>query len=257
MTSNDGNLSINWQEVLAVFSAKVSGASDGEQVASLTDAQVNILRDILWEMNDVSYSTHTESHEVEVTTTNDDGEEETTTETVTETVLTITITHKTAAEMAGEYHFNSRQNEYLALMMQPDNQNLWAQLLGGACVRRRANHHPGHRLGAYWLIGVAAAAKLHNHISLWLPRRPVHWRDRIPQRYRHRSPQWDPNPGGCSRHSDHRQRHRLLGRWLRIPHQDRSWQRAGDSLCALFGYLCDSRTAGAAGRGDRICWKYR
>ena len=36
-----------------------------------------------------------------------------------------------ATEMAGEYHFNSRQNEYLALMMQPDNQNLWAQLLGG------------------------------------------------------------------------------------------------------------------------------
>lgn len=101
MTSNDGNLSINWQEVLAVFSAKVSGACDGEQVASLTDAQVDILRDILWEMNDVGYTIHTESHEVKVTTTNDDGEEETTTETVTETVLTITITHKTAAEMAG------------------------------------------------------------------------------------------------------------------------------------------------------------
>ena len=131
MTSNDGNLSINWQEVLAVFSAKVSGASDGEQVASLTDAQVDILRDILWEMNDVDYSTHTESHEVEVTTTNDDGEEETTTETVTETVLTIEITHKTAADMAQEYRFNSRQNKYLDLMMQPDNQNLWAQLLGG------------------------------------------------------------------------------------------------------------------------------
>ncbi|WP_243424017.1 M23 family metallopeptidase [Gemmiger formicilis] len=131
MTSNDGSLSINWQEVLAVFSAKVSGASDGEQVASLTDAQVDILRDILWEMNDVDYSTHTESHEVEVTTTNDDGEEETTTETVSETVLTIEITHKTAADMAQEYHFNHRQNEYLDLMMQPDNQNLWAQLLGG------------------------------------------------------------------------------------------------------------------------------
>lgn len=131
MTSNDGSLSINWQEVLAVFSAKVSGASDGEQVASLTDAQVDILRDILWKMNDVDYSTHTESHEVEVTTTNDDGEEETTTETVTETVLTIEITHKTASDMAQEYRFNSRQNEYLDLMMQPDNQNLWAQLLGG------------------------------------------------------------------------------------------------------------------------------
>ena len=131
MTSNDDSLSINWQEVLAVFSAKVSGASDGEQVASLTDVQVDILRDILWEMNDVDYSTRTESHEVEVTTTNNDGEKETTTETVTETLRTITITHKTTAEMAGEYHFNSRQNEYLVLMMQPDNQNLWALLLGG------------------------------------------------------------------------------------------------------------------------------
>lgn len=131
MTSNDGSLSINWQEVLAVFSAKVSGASDGEQVASLSNAQVDELRTILWEMNDVSYTTHTESHEVEVTTTNEDGEEETSTETVTETVLTITITHKTAAEMAEKYHFNSRQNEYLTLLMQPDNQNLWAQLLGG------------------------------------------------------------------------------------------------------------------------------
>lgn len=71
---------------------------------------------------------------MEVTTTNDDGEEETTIETVTETVLTITITHKTAAEMAEGYHFNSRQKEYLNLMMQPDNQNLWAQLLGGLAV---------------------------------------------------------------------------------------------------------------------------
>ena len=61
----------------------------------------------------------------------EDGEEETTIETVTETVLTITITHKTAAEMAEGYRFNSRQKEYLNLMMQPDNQNLWAQLLGG------------------------------------------------------------------------------------------------------------------------------
>ena len=68
---------------------------------------------------------------MEVTITNDDGEEETTTETVTETVLIIEITHKTAADMAQQYRFDRRQKEYLDLMMQPDNQNLWAQLLGG------------------------------------------------------------------------------------------------------------------------------
>ncbi len=33
--------------------------------------------------------------------------------------------------MAQQYNFNARQNEYLALMSEPENQNLWAELLGG------------------------------------------------------------------------------------------------------------------------------
>ena len=61
----------------------------------------------------------------------DDGKETTRTETVTETILEITITHKTLEEMAHQYRFNARQNEYLALMSEPENQNLWAELLGG------------------------------------------------------------------------------------------------------------------------------
>ena len=40
ITSNDGVLSINWEDVLAVFSAKVTGAEDGAQVASLDDARL-------------------------------------------------------------------------------------------------------------------------------------------------------------------------------------------------------------------------
>ena len=131
ITSNDGVLSINWEDVLAVFSAKVTGAEDGAQVASLDDAQVQQLRDIMWEMNAVSSSTRTESHEVEVTEVDEDGNETTHTETVTETILEITITHKTPDEMARQYNFNSRQNEYLALMSEPENQSLWAELLGG------------------------------------------------------------------------------------------------------------------------------
>ena len=130
-TSNDGKLSINWEDVLAVFSAKVTGAEDGAQVASLDDAQVDELRNIMWEMNAVSSSTRTESHEVEVTEVDEDGNETTHTETVTETILEITITHKTPDEMARQYNFNSRQNEYHALKSEPENQTLWADLLGG------------------------------------------------------------------------------------------------------------------------------
>lgn len=33
------------------FSAKVTGAEDGTQVASLDDTQVQQMRDIMWEMN--------------------------------------------------------------------------------------------------------------------------------------------------------------------------------------------------------------
>lgn len=130
-TSNDGVLSINWEDVLAVFSAKVTGAEDGAQVASLDDTQVQQMRDIMWEMNAVSSSTRTESHEVEVTEVDEDGKETTRTETVTETILEISLTHKTAEEMAQQYNFNARQNKYLALMSEPENQNLWAELLGG------------------------------------------------------------------------------------------------------------------------------
>ena len=82
-------------------------------------------------MNAVSSSTRTESHEVEVTEVDEDGNETTHTETVTETILEITITHKTPDEMARQYSFNSRQKEYLALMSEPENQSLWAELLGG------------------------------------------------------------------------------------------------------------------------------
>ena len=130
-TSNDGVLSINWEDVLAVFSAKVTGAEDGAQVASLDDAQVDELRNIMWEMNAVAASTRTESHEVEVTEVDEDGNETTHTETVTETILEITITHKTPGEMAQQYSFNDRQNEYLSLMTEPENENLWAELLDG------------------------------------------------------------------------------------------------------------------------------
>lgn len=131
ITSNDGVLSINWEDILAVFSAKVTGAEDGVQVASLDDAQLDELRNIMWEMNAISSGTRTEKREVEITEVDENGKEITRTETVPETILEISITHKTPEKMARQYNFNFRQNEYLSLMSEPENKNLWAELLGG------------------------------------------------------------------------------------------------------------------------------
>ena len=178
-TSNDGKLSINWEDVLAVFSAKVTGAEDGAQVASLDDAQVDELRNIMWEMNAVASSTRTESHEVEVTEVDEDGNETTHTETVTETILEITITHKTPDEMARQYNFNSRQNEYLALCRSRKTKacgwNCWAVTQAAA-----ADREPRCRLDRDGHFPVAPSAELHYHLMVWIPGRSFYRGDRLP-----------------------------------------------------------------------------
>ena len=127
ITANDDVYFIRWQDVLAVFSSYVSGDEFGSSVASLEEEQVDKLREIMWAMNAVDYSTHPET--TTINTTDEDGNP-TTTE-ITETVLVIELTHKTPDEMATDYHFSTRQNTYLQLLQDPQYEELWAELLGG------------------------------------------------------------------------------------------------------------------------------
>ena len=127
ITANDDVYYIRWQDVLAVFSSYVAGSEQGAPVAALTEEQLDKLRETMWAMNAVDYSTRAETAVIE--TTDDDGNP-TTTE-ITETVLVIELTHKTPDEMAADYHFTTRQNTYLQLLQDPQYEELWAELLGG------------------------------------------------------------------------------------------------------------------------------
>ena len=127
ITANDDVYYIRWQDVLTVFSSYVSGNEQGAPVAALTEEQVDKLREIMWAMNAVDYSTRAETAVIE--TTDEDGNP-TTTE-ITETVLVIELTHKTPDDMAADYHFTTRQNTYLRLLQDPQYEELWAELLGG------------------------------------------------------------------------------------------------------------------------------
>ena len=127
ITANDDVYYIRWQDVLAVFSSYVSGNEQGAPVAALTEEQVDKLRETMWAMNAVDYSTHPETTTID--TTDEDGNP-TTTE-ITETVLVIELTHKTPDEMAADYHFTTRQNIYLQLLQDTQYEELWAELLGG------------------------------------------------------------------------------------------------------------------------------
>ena len=127
ITANDDVYFIRWQDVQAVFSSYVSGNEQGAPVAALTEEQVDKLREIMWAMNAVDYSTHPETTTID--TTDEDGNPSTTE--ITETVLVIELTHKTPDEMAADYHFTTRQNTYLQLLQDPQYEELWAELLSG------------------------------------------------------------------------------------------------------------------------------
>ena len=127
ITANDDVYYIRWQDVLAVFSSYVSGNEQGAPVAALTENQVDKLREIMWAMNAVDYSTRAETAVIETTDKNGKA----TTAEITETVLVIHLIHKTPGEMAADYHFTTRQNNYLQLLQDPQYEELWAELLGG------------------------------------------------------------------------------------------------------------------------------
>ena len=127
ITANDDVYYIRWQDVLAVFSSYEAGSEQGAPVAALTEEQLDKLRETMWAMNAVDYSTHAETAVIETT---DKNGKVTATE-ITETVLVIELTHKTPDEMAADYHFTIRQNTYLQLLQDPQYEELWAELLGG------------------------------------------------------------------------------------------------------------------------------
>ena len=129
--SEDGSVSIHWEDILAVFAADMAADEYGQQIVALDDAQLEQLRTVLADMHQVSHSTRTVEHEEEIITTDEDGNEITEWGTVSETILEIKVSHKTTAEMAVAYGFTPRQNEQLTLLSDPQYDTLWMTLLGG------------------------------------------------------------------------------------------------------------------------------
>lgn len=121
-----------WKEVLAVYSVKVNTDPDNPQeVATMDESKKQLLKDIFWEMNEISSSTDTKTETVITETDDGHGNIVETESTVTQTYLYITVSHKTADEMAAQYGFNEEQKEYLAELLVDENNSLWSQVLYG------------------------------------------------------------------------------------------------------------------------------
>lgn len=129
--SNDGVTSINWEDVLAVFSVKTTTGENAQNVACLTDDKISMLRDVMWNMNGISHKTNTVTKTVNVTSTDQNGNETVQSKSITRTVLTVTITHKSYLDMISVYSFDSNQQEQLKLLKDDKYASLWGELLGG------------------------------------------------------------------------------------------------------------------------------
>ena len=125
-----------WPEVLSVYAVKTTTApNDPQEVATMDDAKKAILKDIFWQMNEISSRTESKTEEVITETDDGHGNIVETTTTVTRTYLYITVSHKTAEEMADHFNFNADQRQQLSELLAEENHRLWSAVLYGIYSR--------------------------------------------------------------------------------------------------------------------------
>lgn len=101
----------DWREVVAVFASKVAGVEDGMDVFTLDDERVELLRQVFWDMCEITTATQN----VDVPDSDpDDGVDDS----HTGVALTITITAKTAEQMRLIYAFTKYQNDALDILLE-------------------------------------------------------------------------------------------------------------------------------------------
>ena len=106
----------NWRDVLAVYAVRTTTDNvSPDEVATLTEGKMEILREIFWDMNAITYWTEIVPG----------GKDEADT-----VILHITVTIKTHLQMADGYQFNTEQRRLLEELMQPKYQELFMALTG-------------------------------------------------------------------------------------------------------------------------------
>lgn len=129
-----------WPDILAVYAVYMTTKSDNPtDVVHMAAEHEELLYDLFWTMNNVSYTTEEVTVTEKVPDLDDDGnqkkdddgnllyiEQEKTTVT-----LHITVDHITAQQAAEALYFNAEQMAELNELLDPKNASLWLELLRG------------------------------------------------------------------------------------------------------------------------------
>lgn len=121
-----------WKEVLAIYSVKTTTDPDNPQeVATMNDSKKELLKNIFWEMNEISSRMESKTEIIIETSEDKYGNMIENEKTVTRIYLYITVSHKTAEEMANQYGFSTNQRKQLAELMANENNSMWSAVLYG------------------------------------------------------------------------------------------------------------------------------
>lgn len=119
-----------WKEVMAVYAVKTNlDPNDSDELITMTKKKEKKLRDVYWDMVQISSTVETEKRTVTTSVTDESGNVTEKTEEKKVTVLTIRTISRSAREMAVEYGFGLEQEELLKELLDSNNDPLWEGII--------------------------------------------------------------------------------------------------------------------------------
>lgn len=127
-----GDTSVNWKDVLAVYAIKTTSGENPLEVVTLDDEKMDLLRSIMKDINKMTGVVTPKTVAETVVITDEDGRQIKTTEYVTKQVLTVSVVQLSKEQIAQLYNFNDEQKAQLQELTSEEYDSLWNDLIGNS-----------------------------------------------------------------------------------------------------------------------------
>lgn len=104
-----------WNEILSIYSVKVFNENDKVDVITLDENKKSLIKDIFWDMNNVSYEIRNEVTE----------------DTSNKQVLYIKVSSKSVDDMISIYNLSNIQKEQINELLSEDYSSIWSSVIFG------------------------------------------------------------------------------------------------------------------------------
>ena len=120
----EGNMA-TWKDMLLIYAVKQSNGINEQEVVTMDNAKLKVLKDIFWDMNTLTHEVKTETVTFQGVNDLEMPEDK------EKRVLHIKITSKTAEDMKNKYFFNAAQLKQYNELLSDDYAMLWNGIVYG------------------------------------------------------------------------------------------------------------------------------